>query len=339
MENQKHNSSDEIDLGAVMARIGNFFHDLWFNFLRFLALVRRIPLENRMSFSLIIVASLVIGFLYSKYLQKNFYETTMILSSEYFNKRLVESSIDKLNLLADEQNKKGLARVLNLPDTVANKIVEFSATPFIAEDDIVELEVLKEQLRNAQLNAKNEQIINQVVARIEIENRHAFQISVRTLNPTVITNLETALVAFFRETNFVRKRIEITHNNLVERKLKLEQDLQKLDSLKVAINQTYKTLASQSRQGSNNVILSDEPMTDPVDIYTQDEVIYGQLQATKKALYLQPDFEVVDGFTEFSEPANPGLARMLLYSVLVGIVIAYLEVALRSFNRYLSKLD
>lgn len=338
MESQKKGSSDEIDFGVLMEKIGDFFKSIWFGFLGFLALLRRVPLDNRFSFAAIIGASVIIGFLYSKFLQKNYYETTMILSSEYFNKRLVENSIEKLNLLAGEKNKGGLARVLHLNDTLADNILEFSATPFVAESDIVELEVLKEQLKNAQVNAKNEQIINQVIARIEIENRHAYEIKVRTSNSTVIVNLQSAIVSYFRENTYIKKRIEITRSNLTERKAKLEADLSKLDSLKVVINETYKNLATQSRQGSNNVILSDESMTDPVDIYTQDGTLYMQLQLTNELLYLQPDFEVVDGFTEFSEPSNPSLFKMLVYSFLIGVIIAYLDVGLRAFNRYLASI-
>lgn len=339
MENQKRANSDDIDLGVLFSKIGDFFRNIWLGIIRFLATLRRVPLQNRLSFVSIIVASMLIGFMYSKYLQKNYYETTMILNSEYLNKRLVESSIEKLNLLAGEKNKKGLSDLLHLSDTLADNILGFKSTPFIAEQDIVETEVLKERLKTAKASAGNEQIIDDVIARIEIENRHAFEITVRTLNPTVIPNLQEAIVTYFKQNSYIKKRIEINKANLLERKEKFAQDLQKLDSLKKVINQNYSNLAKQSRQGSNNVILSDEALVDPVQIYQQDANLYLQFQDVNRQLYLQPDFEVVDGFAEYSEPANPSLFKMILYSVLVGIVIAYLDVALRSFNRYLATIE
>lgn len=326
-----------MDLGRLFARIGNGIRNAWLGFMRFLALMRRIPIENKVSFLAIISASIVIGFLFSSYLSKNYFESTMILSSDYLNKRLAENTMDKLSQLADEKNKSGLARELALPDTLANNIIGFGVRPFIDEDDIVKLEVLKEQLRSAQTD-KNQQVINEVVQRIEIENRHAFEITVRTLKPSVIPNLQEAIVKYFRTNPYIRKRIEVEKKVLLERKEKLQSDIRKLDSLKIVMYENYRNMAEQSRQGSNNVILSDKAVTDPIQIYEQARQIYRELEDVEERLYLQPDFEIVDGFTEFSEPASASMPIMIFYSVLIGIAIAYLDIALRSFNKYLANL-
>jgi len=331
--------SDEIDLSQLFSKIGDFFTNIGLGIMRFLALLRRIPIENKLLFILIIIASAIVGFSYSKFLNKNFYESSMILSSDYLNKRLVDNTIDKLNLLAGEENKHGLAKVLNITDTLANNIVKFDAKPFIAENDLIELEVLKEQLRNAQANAKNEKVIDQVVQRIEIENRHAFEITVKTYNPTFIGALQLALINHFRNNDYIKRRIEINKTNLLEKKTKLHHDLQKLDSLKFIIFDNYKSMAAQSRQGSNNVILSDKAVTNPVEIYNQDLLLYNQFQDVNSQVYLQKDFEVIDGFTEFSEPSSASLRKILSISILIGIGLAYLTVALSAFDRYLASLS
>lgn len=339
MENQRPAPpSDEIDLGQLFSKIGDFFKSMAMGFVRFIALLRRIPLENRASFLVIIIASGAIGFGYSALLKKNYYESTMILSSNYLNKRLVENSIDKLNTLAGEPDKKGLAKTLGIPDSVAKNIIAFSATPFVSESDLIELEVLKEQLKSAQVAAKNDKVIDQVIRRIEIENRHAFEITIRTLTPRVVGNLQGSLVNYFRDNEYIKKRIEINHASLREREVKLEGDVRKLDSLKQVIYANYRAMAEQSRQGSNNVILSDKSVVSPTDIYTQDMDVYNQFQAVKSELYLRPDFEIVDGFTEFSEPASISRPKMIIYSLLVGIIIAYIDVALRALNRYLANV-
>jgi uncharacterized membrane-anchored protein YhcB (DUF1043 family) len=337
MENKRPNtSSDEIDLGQLFSKIGDFFRNIGLGFMRFLALIRRIPLENKLPFGLIISGSVVFGIAYANLLQKNYYESTMILSSDYLNKRLVDNTIGKLNLLAGEKSKSGVAKILNIPDTLARNILGFTAKPFVAESDLIELEVLKEQLRNAQANAKNDQVINQVINRIEIENRHAFEITVRTLNPTVIGNLETALVSFFRNNDYIKRRIDINKSNLTEKKQKLSDDLGKLDSLKSIIYDNYRNMAAQGRQGSNNVILSDKAVTNPIEVYNQDLDLYQELQSINSRLYLQPDFEVVDGFTEFSEPSSPSISKIIVISLLVGIGIGYLLIAIAGFNQYLA---
>ncbi len=331
-------STDEIDLGQMFSKIGDLFSRLGFGIIKFIALIRLVPIKNKFLFITIIVVSMVIGYSYSKFLKKKFYESTMILSSDYFNKRLVDNTIDKLNLLAGESTNDGLAKILNISDSLASNIVGFEAKPFVAERDVIELEVLKEQLKNVQANSKNEKVIEQVLKRIEIENRHAFEITVKTYNPAVIETLQIALVKFFKNNEYIKRRIEIQKSNLTEKKTKLFHDLQKLDSLKFIIYDNYKSMAAQSRQGSNNVILSDKAVTDPVQIYNQDLYLYNQFQDVNSDIYLQKDFEVVDGFTEFSEPSSASPTKIILISILVGITIAYLIVALAAFNKYLSNL-
>jgi hypothetical protein len=263
----------------------------------------------------------------------------MILSSNYLNKRLVDNAVRKLNLLAKEEDKKGIAKVLNIADSLAKNIILFESKPFISETDITELEVLKEQLKNAQEGSKNKKVVDQVVQRIEIENRHAFEITVRTYNPTVVSSLQNALVNYFRNNSYIRKRIESAKTNLEAKKVKLVEESLKLDSLKDVIYANYKSMAEQGRQGSNNVILSDKPVTNPIDVYNQDLFIYNEILSIERELYIQPDFEVVDGFTEFSEPASASLPKMLAQALLIAIGLSYVIVALRQFNKYLASFD
>jgi hypothetical protein len=331
-------NSDEIDLGVLFSKIGDFFKNLGLGFLRFIALLRRIPIENKVLFIWLILIGIAGGISYSLFLKKKYYSTTMILSSEYLNKRIVDNTIEKLNLLAEEDSKQGLAKILNISDSLAAKIHDFEAKPFVAEAELIELEVLKEQLRNFQSDKKNDQVIKQVIDRIEIENRHAYEITVRVYNPTVVYDLQKALVNYFKNNEYLKKRVEITKSNLEARKNKLIGESQKLDSLKAVIYENYQNMATQSRQGSNNVILSDKAVTNPIEIFSQDIDLYNQIQAINRSLYLQDDFELVDGFTEFSKPSSEGILRISAYAILIAIGLGYLIVALSRFNTYLDKL-
>ncbi len=338
-ENQKQASnSDEIDLGVLFSKIGDFFKNMGLGFLRFIALLRRIPLENKILFISLIVVAVVSGVSYSTFVKKKFYSTTMILSSEYLNKRIVDNTIEKLNLLAEEDDKKGLVQVLQISNELADNIHEFEAKPFVDESEIIELELLKEQLKNAQTDNKNEKVIEQVIQRIGIENRHAFEITVRVYNPTVVRELEIALVNYLKNNDYLKKRVDITKSNMLSRKQKLMGESKKLDSLKAVIYANYQNMAAQSRQGSNNVILSDKAVTNPIEIFNQDITLYNEIQSIDRFLYLQNDFEVVDGFTEFSKPSSDGPLRISAYATLIAIGLGYLIVALFSFNKYLDKL-
>ena len=167
----------------------------------------------------------------------------------------------------------------------------------------------------------------------------AFEITVRTLNPTVINLLQVALVDYFKNNQYIKNRITVTHSNLLEKQRKLKSDVRKLDSLKLMIYENYRTMANQGRQGSNNVVFSDKSVTDPIAVYNQSLYLQDQLEEVNEDIDLGKDFEVVDGFTEFSEPASASQLKIILISIGLGILLAYLLVGLVSFNKYLSTLD
>jgi hypothetical protein len=161
---------------------------------------------------------------------------------------------------------------------------------------------------------------------------------VRVYNPTVVHELEVAIVNYFKNNEYIKKRIEVNKTNMIARKQKLLSESLKLDSLKEVIYANYQNMAAQSRQGSNNVILSDKAVTNPIEIYNQDLSFYNEIQSIDRALYLQNDFEIVDGFTEFSKPTSAGPVRASGYGILIAIGLGYILVALSGFNKYLAKL-
>jgi hypothetical protein len=162
---------------------------------------------------------------------------------------------------------------------------------------------------------------------------------VRTFSPAVIKPLQDALVNYFKDNDYIKKRIQINKTNLVSKKNKLQHDSQKLDSLKKIIYSNYKSMAEQGRQGSNNVILSDKSVTNPIEVYNQDLNIYNQILEAEKNLFLQPDFEVIDGFTQFDSPASDSKLKMIVKAVLIAFVLAYVIVGVREFNKYLSTIS
>lgn len=333
MEGQKNQSqSDEIDLGQLFSRIGNSFRAGWLGFMRFLATMRRIPLENKVLFGAITVVTIALALYFTLVVRNTYYESKMIFSSDYLNKQLAESVIDKLNSLANESEKRGLSKTLGLSNDVAENIISFEIEPFVAENDVIELEVFKEQLRNAK-TAATERVIDDLIRRIEVENRHSYEITVHTLKPEVIGNLQEGLINHFRTIPFIQKRVEINKQNLLDRQARLGRDIAKLDSLKLVTYKSYKELA----RGSNNVILNDKS-SDPVLLYEQGLDIYQLYEDVTRDLYTQRDFEIIDGFTEFNSPANTSVSRMVLYSIIAGFVIAYIVFGLLRFNDYLANL-
>jgi hypothetical protein len=83
--------------------------------------------------------------------------------------------------------------------------------------------------------------------------------------------------------------------------------------------------------------MNDETLTSPLEVFVKDLEIHEELQEVNMELYLRPDFEIVDGFTTFSEPESASLAEILVLSFLMSVVIGYLILGAVAFDRMLAK--
>lgn len=339
MEDQKQrpNSTDEIDLAQFFRWIGRGFSNFGRSVIAGMAGLRNQFYKNRVFFIGIIVLGLILGALYSEVLKKDYFKSSMVLSCDYLNTQILSNTIDKFNLLAREKDRVGLQNALGLDSVIAKNIQKFEFKPFVSEDDVVEMEVLKEQLNN--VTGEKRELVDKVIDRLEIENKNAYEISVFVYDPDIVKPLEKALVNYFRNNNYIKQRIAINQRNLEVRKVKLQAELGKLDSLKVVLFQNYQSLGRRNR-GSNNVVVGgEEGLSNPLDVFTRDLELHQELQEIERRLYLTPDFEIVDGFTSFKEPESASLADILAISLILSIIIGYLVLGAYRFDRMLAEYD
>ncbi|MEX1241315.1 MAG: hypothetical protein WEB30_16455 [Cyclobacteriaceae bacterium] len=298
--------------------------------------LRNLFYTNRLFFLGIITLGLILGAIYSELIRKDYYKSSMVLSCDYLNTQILENTIDKFNLLAAEKGTEGIQEVLDLDEATAKNIQKFEFRPFVSEDDVVEMEVLREQLNN--ITGEKKELVESVIDRLAIENKNAYEISVFVYDPGIVKPLEKTLVEYFKNNNYIKRRVEITQSNFKARKTKLQQELRKLDSLKVVLFQNYQAFAHKSR-GSNNVVVGSEDggLANPLEVFTKDLELHKELQSIDRTLYLNPDFEIVDGFTSFKEPESAGLAYILAISLTLSIVIGYLVLGAYRFDRMLAE--
>lgn len=332
--NQRLNSSDEIDLAQFFRWIGRGFSNMGKSIIAGMAGLRNVFHRNRVFFVGVMALGVILGALYAALLKKDYYKSSMVLSCDYLNTQILENTIDKFNLLAAEKDTDGLQEVLNLDDSTAKNIQKFEFRPFVSEDDVVEMEVLREQLNN--VTEEKQDLVERVMQRLEIENKNAYEISVYVYDPSIMKPLEKGLVDYFGNNNYIKRRIEGNKRKLEARKVKLESELTKLDSLKAALFRNYQSLSQKSR-GSNNVVVGDEGLANPLDVFTRDLALHKELQEVEERLYLNPDFEVVDGFTSFKEPESASLLDVLAISLVLSIVIGYLILGAYKFDRMLAE--
>ena len=333
MENtSKKSSSDEIELSGFFRQIGKGFTNFGNGIINFLATLRILFFKNKPFFFLIITAGLILGGVYH-FLQKPVYKSTLILRCEYMTHDILEKNIETLNLLADEEDPKGLAEVLKLKPAIAANIAKIEFEPFVSKEELIETEVLKEQLRTSSVETG---VANPLLSKIEIQNHKVFEISVYVYTPNTFKQAENAMVNYFKNSEFIKRRIQNTKTTLTARRRKLQMESKKLDSLKGAIFTNYQNLGKLSR-GSGNIILGDEGLTDPLAVYKQDLELNHQIIEIDERLYLQPDFEVLKGFTTFRTPDSFGLPLILFVSFWMALLSGYLFIGAAKLDKMLAR--
>jgi len=338
MTNQQRNyknSEDEIDLRQLFQAIGDFFNGIGKSIINTLVRIRRRSVDFKWLLLGSAIMGSVLGILYFN-LSKPVYSSAMLLSSDYFNGRIVDNAIEKLNLLSEEEDKLGLANVLQIEQEVAQNIVEFEATPFVSEEDRVEMEVLKEKLSELDLD---EAEIARIIDRIEIENKNTFQIIVRVNESGIIKGLEGAIVDYFRSNNYIKGRIANQGDRLLEELFDYKQEKEKLDSLKNAIIKAYESISKKAPNGSDNLYIGEQYSANPVDVFQQAERLNKLIRNTKESIFLRDDFELVDGLTVFRKPESANLIKTIFYSFWIGLGLGYAIIILITINQYLKRIE
>ncbi len=327
--------SDEIDLTQFFRWVGRGFTRVGNSIFFFIATLRNLFFENRLFFAGILVLGVGLGALYSILLKKDYYKSSMVLSCDYLNTQILENTFEKLNLLASEEQREGLQLELNIDSAIAYNIQEFDFEPFVSEDEVVEMEVLREQLNNVDVEKKS--VVDKVLSKLVVTNKNAYMISAYVYDPSIVKPLEQALIRYLSANPYVSRRIEINKVNLQSRKDKLLVESHKLDSLKRVIFESYQALGKTSR-GSNNVILGDEKLANPLDVFTKDLELNATILEIERDLFLNKDFEVVDGFTTFREPDSLSLFQVLIISFFLSWVMGYIIIGAWTLDQKLSKV-
>ena len=156
--------------------MGRGFSNLGNSIIAAIAGLRNTFYDNRVFFLGVIVLGLILGFLYSEILKKDYYKSTMVLSCDYLNTQILNNTIEKFNLLAAEKGTEGLERELQIDSITAKNIQRFAVRPFVSEDDVVEMEVLREQLNN--VTGEKRELVDKVINRLEVDKKNAYEISV-----------------------------------------------------------------------------------------------------------------------------------------------------------------
>lgn len=331
MESKKGPSS-EIDLVDFINSIGNAIKSAGNSSLRRLSALRRMLIQNKVYFIIVVLAGLVIGTLYTGLFQDR-YEASVVIQCNYLNNEMTADITDRLN----EMDKEELSRKLGIDLSVAQSIRGFKYETYSSDDDQSDIELLREQLKDVAENRKER--IEAFIRKIEDDDHNMFTLTATVSNSDFVEDVIDGLIKTVKNNDYIKKRIESDSVNMIERKAKLTRESLKLDSLKYILFGVLQSISKQPREGSNNVILGEQKLTDPLSVFNEDLKINKEIATINKKLYTKSNFEIVDRFSVFTSGKPARLVSVLVISFLLSLLIGYLILGAFSFNRYLASLD
>ena len=161
------------------------------------------------------------------------------------------------------------------------------------------------------------------------ENR-IFKIHVETTSNDILKDLQTGLISFLENNEYVKKRVTLSKNRLEKLISKVGQEIREIDSLKLQINKSL--LRQQS--GNNNLVV-----LDPTNVYSKALSLYKDEINYQNNLELSNSIHLIEGFVAFQKPASPKLSISIIIGLFVGFFMAIGIIIFKELGTYLKKLN
>lgn len=327
--------SDEIDLREVFKAIGNFFAKVGRGFINAVLAIKRAT----RSYRILIVASVLVFIgigIYWHTIGKEYFSSSMVIESEYYDMDLMEGAISELDALAEQEAYESLAGNLGISAKEAENVRSLHVEAILSKDDQMVADVFLKSLETSEIPMEDLLVLRDRV----LGNNYKYKITVEVFSNDLLQNLEKGILFYLQNNEYVEKRTEIQVANLQALKTKLQEERQKLDGLKAIIVESFLQIKENSRTGSNNVILgAAETATDPLSVYREDIKMYNEELVINRQLALIENVEVIKSFTAFKQPANFSLIEVGLLSALIGLAAAYILVILLEINKALNRYE
>jgi hypothetical protein len=329
-----HGNPDEIDLSDLFDKLRILLGKSARGFLSVAARCWR-GLAIRMRLLAVLwVIGLGMGLLYLV-LTKEKYQGTIIVSSRYLNYDVLDHSIGVLNEMISSDSKK-LGFYLDLHDSIIQSIIKIEVKKMASDNEITLAEkarVLLAEMKSDKLPAVEE--LKSLASIAELGSTSAVKIAVTLSKPVDEQSLQANLVQYIRESQYVRTRIDEGRKQAADKINELRTESIALDTLlkNVAIR-LEREKTKRIREGSNNVILSEEPGTNPLEILDRMKTNFNETQSLHLQLATGSDFEVLEDLRIILVKDHKRFLKAVLISFLIP-AIALAFILLVKVDRYL----
>jgi|GEM_PF-4859958 len=329
-EDKKINHNDEVDLISLFNYLINGIKSLAFSLfnvtIKALVIIRAFLISNVYFLIGFLVVGCICGFFYSK-LKPPVYETSLTIKSEFLRGFDFLYEIEKLNDYVVEKNYGVVSELFETAPRNVEVLKGFSAYSYFNYHNIFERYGEIEKLDS--LSVASEMNSTLFVVTIKMNS-----------DSIVLENVENWLVNFFDKNELLTRNYEIRKANLAQMKDQLIKDVDKLDSLKVGINNSVFFKADQEVTRLDiSIKESDNLLENTVNVYDKGWEAFNKLQDVEKQKSLIEKITIVNGIKLIKENQKVFIAGNIINGGFLGIIMFVIIYLLIVFNRFLINYD
>jgi len=224
-------------------------------------------------FSVVFAVAVFTWFFIAK--SKPYYDTKIAVGSAYFSGNAIEPMIVYLSDLRNDGNYAQLSKQLNITEEKARTIQKL-------------------QIRN----------------KTTQKDFFTADIQLRVSNPENISKISTGIMQFFESNPFVKNRVDVMKHELEDFTSKGEQELKRLDSLKVSL----KEVITKEKGSNGNIVF-------PSNIHLEGVMINEKVYQARQDLKLVKGVELLAQPAVPNTPSNPSKLLLLFAGIIAGLVL------------------
>ncbi len=299
----KDNDTKELNLVQIIQLTFRWISSLLQKFVMFLGKLSQLSYKHWYIFLLFVALGVAGGFYFSQQ-SKLKYKAGTTLYVSYSKAFLVKDIIDKLKSSPANHKELSLAAKLNIPDSVADNILEMKYFNIIdyGKDDSQDL-----------IDFKNQHSLADTM-NVVMDDR--IYLRVKTKNPNQISIFKDALLAYLNSNPRLIQEFEAKQQGHLEKVAFSEKEINRLDSL---ANTSYFKDKSYStfNYEKDKLMIGEQKKPlfyeDVLNLIATKDYSQHYLNVAKTPVYMTDGF-AVEG------PTNPR-AKLLVYGLLIGIAV------------------
>ena len=229
------------------------------------------------------------------------YKTEMVISSPVVTSERITFFVEPLGKLANEKNYQELSNLLQVDSSISNCIKDIEATE------------LKDNTKAGKSDNYDSEILRQQNCLVTVKYQGSSSLS---------DSIQSGIVRYLRNNNFIKRRTEIEMNNLLNLKKRIRNEISELDSLRRKISKNPAQYTMMDPSSINNSI---------ANLYQQELVIDLKMKLDDGGV------NIIRDFVKYKAPIEPKRNVILGICFVGGILLSYISIIVISVREKIIK--